>query len=62
MLERIGLPEDDVTLLTTTRHLLMLDGVDKAVDTLLMQVESAFRLISQIVEIVHMNETVERRR
>ena len=39
LLQRVGLPEDNVALLTATGNLFVLDGVDEAVDALLMQVE-----------------------
>ena len=59
LLECIRLPENDVALLTTASNLLVLDRVDEAVYTLLMQVECAPWLVDQIGKVVHMDETVK---
>ena len=42
LLQGVGLPEDNVTLFTATGYLFVLDGVNEAVDTFLMQVECSF--------------------
>ena len=60
LLQRVGLPEDNVALFTAAGDLLVLLGVDEAVDTLLMQVERALLTIVEILQLVHMNEAVER--
>ena len=46
--------------LTAARDLLVLDGVDKAVDTFLMQVECALFAVVERFKLVHMDEAIER--
>ena len=60
LLESVGLPEDDMTLFTTTSDLLVLDRVDETVDTLLMKIESSFLLIVKRFKLMHVDEAIER--
>ena len=50
-----------MTLLTTTRDLLVLDRVDETIDTFLMQVEGLFGAIVESFKLMHVNETIKRR-
>jgi len=58
LLESVGLPEDDMTLFTTTSNLFVLDRVDETVDTLLMQIESSFLLVVKRFELMHVDESI----
>lgn len=58
LLDCVRFPEDNVTLLTATSHLLVLGRVNKAIDALLVQVER-FLFVGQVGRIVHMDEAVK---
>ena len=60
LLESIGFPENDVALLTAAGDLLVLDAIDEAIDALLVQVERSLGPVVQILQLVHVDETVER--
>jgi hypothetical protein len=51
-----------MALLSATGDLFVLYGVDETVDSLLMQVESFLLLIVQCVQLMHVDESIERRR
>ena len=58
LLQGVRLPEDDVTLLSAASDLLLFDRVDKAIDALLVEIESLLGLIGEIRNIVHVDEAV----
>ena len=60
LLESVGFPENDVALLTAAGDLLVLDAIDEAIDALLVQVERSLGPVVQILQLVHVDETVER--
>ena len=57
-MQGVRLPEDDVTLLSAARDLLLFDRVDKAIDALLVEIESLLGLVGEIRNIVHVDEAV----
>ena len=57
--QRVRLPQNDMALFSTTGHLLVLHGVDEAVDALLVEVESLLSLIGQVIRVVHVYEAIE---
>ena len=59
LLEGIRLPQNNVALLAATGNLFVLDRVDEAIDTLLMEIESALLAIIQGLKLVHVDETVQ---
>jgi len=62
LLKCVRLPKNDMALLSATGDLFVLYGVDETVDSLLMQVESFLLLIVQCVQLMHVDESIERRR
>lgn len=58
LLQGVRFPEDDVTLLSAASDLLLFDRVDKAIDALLVEIESLLGLIGEIRNIVHVDEAV----
>ena len=61
VLQSVGLPENDMALLTATGNLFVFDRVYEAIDAFLMQVESSLCLVFELLYIVHVDEPVERR-
>ena len=59
LLQSVRFPENNVALLSATGHLLVLDGVDEAVDALLMQVERLFGPIVERFKLVHVDEAIQ---
>ena len=55
------IPHNDVTLLTTTCDESLLAGINKGINTLLMQVKRLIVSVVQILNVVDMNETIKRR-
>ena len=47
-----------MTLLSAARDLLLFDRVDKAIDALLVEIESLLGLVGEIRNIVHVDEAV----
>ena len=61
-MQSVGLPEDNVPLFATASDLLVFFGVDEAVNPLLMQVKRSLLPVVEILELVHVNETIKRAR
>ena len=59
VLQGVWLPENNVSLLSATGDESVLGGVDKTVDTFLMEVESLSAIL-ELVQIVHMDKSIER--
>ena len=57
-MQSVRLPEDDVALLSTASDLLLFDRVDKAIDALLVEIESLLGLVGKIRNIVHVDEAI----
>lgn len=55
-----GVPHDDVTLFTATCNEPVLRRIDEGVDTLLVQVKRLVLFVRQLLDVVNMNEAVER--
>lgn len=55
-----GIPHNDVALLAATGHEAVLRRVDKGVDSLLMEVEGLVLLVGEVLDIVDVDEAIER--
>jgi hypothetical protein len=60
-LKSVRFPKDNVSLFSTTGDLLLLNRVDKTVDTFLMQVKGLSGTVLERLKLVHVNETVQTR-
>jgi hypothetical protein len=60
-LTSVRFPQNDVTLFSATGNLLMLEGVDEAINALEMQVKGVFWTILESLKVVHMDKAIERR-